>query len=167
MTGRITAFAPVARADARVLILGSMPSEASLAQGFYYGHPRNAFWPIMAEVFGALLPADIPGKIALLERNGVALWDVLESCEREGSLDSAIRAPQANDFGALFARCPGIGRILFNGGTARTLFMRHAARYLGGRAWAQLPSTSPAYTLSYERKLAQWRRALKDEYESV
>lgn len=168
MSGRLIAFGPVARADARVLILGSMPSAASLAQGFYYGHPRNAFWPILADVFGTAVPRDIPEKVALLEQNGVALWDVLESCEREGSLDSAIRAPRANDFATLFSRCPGIRKVLFNGGTARTLFQRHAAKYLEGRAWAQLPSTSPAYTLSYERKLAQWRRALiENEYESV
>ena len=160
MTGRITAFGPVARADARVLILGSMPSEASLRQGFYYGHPRNAFWPIMADIFGAPLPTDIPRKIALLEEHGVALWAALQSCEREGSLDSAIRSPRPNDFAALFARCPGIRRVLFNGATAQALFMRHAARYLDGRSWERLPSTSPAYTLSYERKFAQWREAL-------
>lgn len=160
MTERLVAFAPVARPDARVLILGSMPSAASLRQGFYYGHPRNAFWPIMADIFGEPVPQDVPGKIALLESHGVALWDALQSCEREGSLDSAIRAPQANDFAGLFERCPGISKVLFNGSAARTLFMRCAARYLDGRSWAQLPSTSPAYTLSYERKLALWRVAL-------
>lgn len=167
MTARLTAFPPVARADARVLILGSMPSAASLQQGFYYGHPRNAFWPILADVFGARVPQTIPEKIALLEAHRIALWDALESCEREGSLDSAIRAPRANDFEGLFARCPGIDRILFNGGAAKTLFTRHAARYLEGRTWLRLPSTSPAHTLSYERKLAQWRAALNYEHESV
>ena len=161
MSGRIDAFPPVAREDARVLILGSMPSVESLRQGFYYGHPRNAFWRILAEVFEAPLPRDVPAKRALLADNGVALWDVLQSCEREGSLDSAIRDPRPNDFAALFAACPGIQRVLFNGGIARTLFQRHCSAYLQGRDWAQMPSTSPAYTLSYERKLAQWRAALK------
>ncbi len=165
--GRIAAFAPVAREDARVLVLGSMPSVESLRQGFYYGHPRNAFWRILADVFGAPLPCGIPEKTALLRENGIALWDVLASCAREGSLDSAIREPEPNDFAALFARCPGIERVLFNGATAKSLFMRCAARYLEGRAWAQMPSTSPAYTLSYERKLALWRRGLKDEHESL
>ena len=165
MSGRIDAFPPVAREDARVLILGSMPSVESLRQGFYYGHPRNAFWRILAEVFDSPLPADVPAKKALLLDNGIALWDVLESCEREGSLDSAIRDPRPNDFAALFAACPGIRRILFNGGTAKALFLRRCGDCLQGREWVQLPSTSPAYTLSYERKLAQWRAALKPRTE--
>ena len=167
MSGRIVAFPPVARPDARVLILGSMPSVESLRQGFYYGHPRNAFWRIMAEIYGASLREDIPAKTALLEENGIALWDVLHSCEREGSLDSAIRSVEPNDFAGLFEKCPGIGKILFNGGTARALFQRHCGAYLRDRAWAQMPSTSPAYTLSLERKLALWRRGLKDEHESL
>ena len=102
----------------------------------------------------------MPERVALLARHDVALWDVLESCERKGSLDSAIRAPKLNDFDALFGRCPGIGRILFNGGTAEGLFMKRGARYLEGREWARMPSTSPAYTLSYDRKLALWREGL-------
>lgn len=160
MARRILAFPPVAPANARTLILGSMPSVESLNQGFYYAHPRNAFWRILAEVYGEPQPQDIPGKVALLKRHDLALWDVLRSCEREGSLDSAIREPAANDFSGLFERCPNIERILLNGGTAHRLFMKHGAAYLKGRAWVRLPSTSPAYTLSYERKLALWRDAL-------
>ena len=160
-SGRITAFAPVAPPDARTLILGSMPSVESLNQGFYYAHARNAFWKILAEVFGEPTPEAIPDKIALLERHGIALWDVLESCERQGSLDSAIRTPKVNDFKGLFERCPHIDAILLNGGTAERLFMKNCGEYLEGRRWLRLPSTSPAYTLSYERKLAQWRQALK------
>lgn len=161
MSDRIVAFPPVAPPEARLLILGSMPSVESLNQGFYYAHPRNAFWRILAEVFAEPFPRDIPERIALLERHNLALWDALHSCEREGSLDSAIREPAPNDFSALFERCPGIGRILFNGGTAERMFRRYCDRWLQGRAWARMPSTSPAYTLSYERKLAQWREALK------
>ena len=160
MGERIVAFDPVAPPDARVLILGSMPSAASLAQGFYYGHPRNAFWRILSEVYGAPLPGTIPEKRALLEANGVALWDVLHSCVRQGSLDSAIRDMEVNDFAALFERCPRIERVLLNGGTAKKVFLKYGLEALGDRAWAALPSTSPAYTLSYERKLAQWRQAL-------
>ena len=161
MSGRIVAFPPVARQDARILILGSMPSVASLQAGFYYGHPRNAFWRILSEVFGAPLPESVGEKRSLILDNRLALWDSLTACEREGSLDSAIRRPELNDFGGLFARCPGIERVLFNGGTAYRLFMKAGGNYLDGRAWAVMPSTSPAYTLSYERKLAQWRQALK------
>ena len=160
MPGRIIAFEPVAPPGAHLLILGSMPSVESLNQGFYYAHPRNAFWRIMAEVFGEPFPEDIPARIALLHRHGIALWDVLHSCQREGSLDSAIREPMVNDFAGLFERCPDIGKILFNGATAYDLFMRHAGEYLNGRSWARMPSTSPAYTISYERKLAQWRDGL-------
>lgn len=160
MEGRIIAFEPIAPPNARILILGSMPSEASLRQGFYYGHPRNAFWRILSETFGAPLPGSIPEKRALLEANGVALWDVLHSCVRQGSLDSAIRDMEVNDFAALFARCPGIRRVLLNGGTAKKVFLKYGAQALQHREWVALPSTSPAYTLSYERKLAQWRQAL-------
>ena len=167
MTERITAFPPVAPPGARLLILGSMPSVESLSQGFYYAHPRNAFWRILAQVFDEPLPEDVPAKVALLYRHNIALWDVLESCERAGSLDSAIRQPRVNDFEGLFQRCPGIRRILLNGGTAARLFEKHASRYLEGRGWERLPSTSPAYTLSYERKLALWRRALSYEHESL
>lgn len=154
------AFPPVAREDARILILGSMPSVASLEAGFYYGHPRNAFWRILSEVFCAPLPETIEQKKALIIENRLALWDSLTACEREGSLDSAIRQPELNDFGTLFERCPEIERVLFNGGTAHRLFMRAGAAFLAGREWRVMPSTSPAYTLSYERKLAQWHQAL-------
>lgn len=167
MSGRITAFEPVAPTGARVLVLGSMPSVESLNRGFYYAYPRNAFWRILAQVFGETFPADIPARVALLERHDIALWDVLRSCEREGSLDSAIRRPEPNDFGALFQRCPGIGRILFNGGTAERLFTKWGRPWMDGRSCQRLPSTSPAYTLSYERKLAQWRQALSYEHESL
>lgn len=167
MSERLIAFPPVCREDARVLILGSMPSVASLREGFYYGHPRNAFWPILAEVFNAPLPVDIEGKKALLIDHRVALWDALTACRREGSLDSAIREPELNDFGGLFEHCPGIETILFNGGTAHRLFMKRGAEFLAGRRWAVMPSTSPAYTLNYERKLALWRQALVEHYESV
>ena len=167
MSGRIIAFEPVTPPGARVLILGSMPSVESLNQGFYYAHPRNAFWSILAQVFGEPFPEDIPGRVALLERHGIALWDVLQSCEREGSLDSAIRRPEPNDFEGLFRRCPGIRRILLNGGTAERLFMKWGKPFTEGRELIKLPSTSPAYTLPYERKLAQWRQALNYEHESL
>ena len=166
MSERLTAFPPVARADARVLILGSMPSAASLKEGFYYGHPRNAFWRILAEVYGRPLPATIAEKTALILDNRLALWDSLRACEREGSLDSAIRSPELNDFGGLFARCPSIKRVLFNGGAAHKLFVKGGRNYLEGREWHVMPSTSPAYTLSYERKLALWRQALEEANES-
>ncbi|MBQ6373490.1 MAG: DNA-deoxyinosine glycosylase [Clostridia bacterium] len=167
MTGRIQAFAPVAGEDARVLILGSMPSVASLQQGFYYGHPRNAFWRILSDVYGVSVPATIDDKKAMLIEHRIALWDVLESCEREGSLDSAIRSPRLNDFNALFKRCRSIERVLLNGGTAWRLFEANGLAASCGRRCMRMPSTSPAYTIQYERKLALWRHALLESHESV
>ena len=167
MAERITAFPPVAPPGARVLILGSMPSVESLNQGFYYAHPRNAFWHILADVYGEPLPVDIPGKVALLTRHDIALWDVLQSCERQGSLDSAIRQPTPNDFRSLFLRCSGIRQIRFNGGTAERLFMKWGRPFTEGRDCCRVPSSSPADTISYERRLAQWRQALNYEYESL
>ena len=163
MSERLIAFSPVCRVDARVLILGSMPSVASLQEGFYYGHPRNAFWRMLSDIFGTTLPTTIDAKRALLIDHQIALWDALTACKREGSLDSAIREPELNDFGMLFDRCPHIVKVLFNGGTAHRLFMKQGERFLAGRNWAVLPSTSPAYTLSYERKLARWREELTIE----
>ena len=160
MSDRIVAFPPVARPDARILILGSMPSVASLQAVFYYGHARNAFWRILSEVFEAPLPETIDEKKALLIDHHLALWDSLTACERVGSLDSAIRQPELNDFAALFSECPRIERVLFNGATAHRLFMKAGRPFLEGRTWQIMPSTSPAYTLSYERKLAQWHPAL-------
>lgn len=160
MAQRIIAFEPIVPPSARLLVLGSMPSVKSLEQGFYYAHPKNAFWRIMADVFDEPFPEDIPERVELLLRHDIALWDVLQSCERQGSLDSAIRSPVMNDFEGLFARCPGIRHILFNGGTAQRLFLKCGSGFLAGRQWMRMPSTSPAYTLSYERKLALWRDAL-------
>jgi len=167
MSGRIIAFEPVAPPGARLLILGSMPSVESLNQGFYYAHPRNAFWRILADVYGEPLPGGIPERIDLLNRHGIALWDVLQSCERQGSLDSAIRQPAPNDFVGLFRRCPDVRRILLNGGTAHRLFVKWGKPFTEGRELLRLPSTSPAYTLPYERKLALWRQALNYEHESL
>lgn len=167
MPERIIGFEPVAQSDARVLILGSMPSVESLKQSFYYAHPRNAFWRIIAEVFHASCPESIAEKCDLLKGNGIALWDVLASCERQGSLDSAIRGEQLNDFSGLLEACPNIRKVIFNGGAAERLFTRHAAHYLAGKTGVKMPSTSPAYTIPYERKLAQWRQALENIDESM
>ena len=112
MSERLTAFPPVAASDARALILGSMPSVASLQEGFYYGHPRNAFWRILAESFDCPIPDSVGEKKQLILAHRLALWDALSACEREGSLDSAIRRPELNDFAGLFERCPGIRLVL-------------------------------------------------------
>ena len=162
MAGRTCCFPPVWREDAKVLILGSMPSVESLRQGFYYAHPRNAFWPMMAEILGEGAPASIEEKKAMLIRHRIALWDSAQSCEREGSLDSAIREALPNDFEMLYANCPGIRHVLFNGAAAFDLYKKLVAKADAQRAFHRMPSTSPAYTLKYESKRAAWEQALKE-----
>ncbi|MDO5324906.1 MAG: DNA-deoxyinosine glycosylase [Clostridia bacterium] len=164
MAERIYGFEPVWRSDARMLILGSMPSVESLHQSFYYAHPRNAFWPMLAEILNEPLPLSIEEKKAMLLRHRIALWDTVGSCERAGSLDSAIRDPQPNDFEALFRNCPNIKHIFFNGGTAHQLYLRLVAREDVRRSYHRMPSTSPAYTLKYEIKKARWQAALKEAF---
>ena len=164
MENRIESFPPIAEADARLLILGSIPSVESLRQSFYYAHPRNAFWPIMAEILGSASLQTDEDKARLLIRHGIALWDVAHSCVRPGSLDSAIRDPQPNDFDSLFRNCPDIKHIFFNGATAHQLYCKLVAREDARHSYHRMPSTSPAYTLKYEIKRELWRQALKEAF---
>lgn len=156
-------FAPIAAADARVLVLGSMPSEASLAAQQYYAHPRNAFWPLMGELFGAGPGLPYAERTARLRAAGVAVWDVLAACRRSGSLDAAIdpTSMQINDFPAFFAGHPGIVQVFFNGSTADAVFRRWVLRRLDPAALpalVRLPSTSPAHAgRSLAEKLTAWR----------
>jgi len=156
-------FPPVARASARILVLGSLPGARSLAEQEYYAHPQNVFWPLMNEIFG--IRGNYADRCRGLMDNRVALWDVLQASVRPGSLDADIRVDTAvaNDFGAFLAKYPGIERIAFNGKKAEALFMRmvphdlHAHLKLVG-----LPSTSPAYAaMSYSGKLSAWRTGLQ------
>lgn len=157
-----TAFPPVVAKHSRVLILGSMPGEISLAQQQYYAHPRNAFWWIMARLLDIPQQQAYERRIVALRECGVALWDVLHRCERVGSLDSAIHqaSAQANDFAQFLQTYPAIEAICFNGQSVQQMFQRHVIRGLGFQPAQQLitlPSTSPANArLRPEDKLAQW-----------
>lgn len=166
MEDRIYGFGPVYRSDARLLILGSMPSVESLNQSFYYAHPRNAFWPMMAEILGEAVPQSIEDKKNMLIRHGIALWDTVYSCLREGSLDSAIRSAVPNDFETLYQNCPQIRCVLFNGATAQQLYQRLVNREDTRFIFRRMPSTSPAYTLKYQSKLAAWQQAVKEALEN-
>jgi len=158
----VRSFAPIAAPDARILILGSMPGIASLEAGEYYAHPRNAFWPIMGALFGAGRDLPYAERIARLKAEGVAVWDVLQACERDGSLDSNIRSEVPNDFAAFFAAHPAIRCIGLNGGKSAASFRKHVARCLPSHvAVHALPSTSPAHAArGFEEKCAIWRAAL-------
>ena len=117
---KLKSFRPISSKNARVLILGSMPGVRSLAAGQYYAHPRNNFWKIMEEVTGLKVGAEYDERLEFLKRRGIALWDVLHSCHRKGSLDAAIRrrSVKVNDFHSFFRRHPRIHTVLFNGAAA-------------------------------------------------
>jgi G:T/U mismatch-specific DNA glycosylase len=120
-------FQPIEPLSAKVLILGTMPSVESLNQAFYYAHPRNAFWPIMQKLLNRNLASDAE-KTHALQEAGILLWDVLEACHRQGSLDSAIQQPEANDFTWIFAKHPHLKTVIFNGKAAETLFKRYVLK---------------------------------------
>ncbi|MBB1060680.1 DNA-deoxyinosine glycosylase [Marilutibacter spongiae] len=160
-------FPPIAGKAPRVLVLGSMPGAASLAARAYYAHPRNLFWPFMADFFGFSTSLPYPLRVRRLVESGVAVWDVLAQCERAGSLDSAIRdeTAAANDFEAFFDAHPGIGSVLFNGAKAEASYRRlvPGRRLDDGRLLQRLPSTSPANaSQAVDAKREAWRRALQE-----
>lgn len=154
----ITGFAPIADDDSRVLILGSMPSEASLAKSEYYGHPRNAFWPLISALLGEPLRSSYAARADMLLRHGIALWDVVASCERAGSSDAAIRNVVANDFPAFLAAHPKIRYIFFNGGKAWELYKKHIGLNDDRYVYERLGSTSPAHAVPFEARLRDWKR---------
>jgi hypoxanthine-DNA glycosylase len=151
-------FPPVVDDHAGMLILGSFPSAQSLVARQYYANPRNAFWPITAELFGFDANALYEARLAALRSHGVALWDVLHTCRRAGSADSAIdpKSLVVNDFAELFANYPTITRVYFNGAKAAELYRRlaHPEERLH---FQRLPSTSPAHATRPGVKLAAWR----------
>ncbi|GBG13818.1 DNA-deoxyinosine glycosylase [Novimethylophilus kurashikiensis] len=159
----VCSFPPVARADAEILILGSMPGPLSLARQQYYAHPQNLFWPFMGEIFGAGPDKPYESRLELLQARGIALWDVLKECFRESALDADIveNSIIPNDFPAFFAEHPGIKRVFFNGSKAEQAFRRYVLPTLEVESLelVRLPSTSPANaSVTRENKLAEWRR---------
>ena len=156
-TPLLAGLAPVLDRNTRILILGSFPGQASLAAQQYYAHPRNQFWRLLSSVLGLDL-ASLPYEQrlqALLEQH-VGLWDVIDACEREGSLDTAIRRAQPNDFAMLKQRCPSLFRICFNGKTSGEFEPQFRQ---AGFQTLVLPSSSPANAqFSFEQKLTVWRR---------
>lgn len=150
-------FPPVTDGDTRLLILGSLPGDASLAAAQYYAYPQNKFW----ELIGAVIDVDLRAqpyaqRLQTLLRHGIGLWDVIAQAERKGSLDAAIRNETRNELLELIANLPKLRMIAFNGGTAA----KHGLKSLGAHADAyriiRLPSSSPAHTLKFEQKRLAW-----------
>jgi len=161
----ITGFPPVVAPEAQVLILGSMPGKASLDVSQYYAHPRNAFWPIICLLFNEPRQLSYDERLLLVQKNKMALWDVMRHCEREGSLDSAIEQSTvvANDFVGFLTDNASIRYLFFNGAQAEASFKRQVTPHLSAHGikleMVRLPSTSPAHAaMSFEEKLAQWQQ---------
>lgn len=156
MSARSVGFEPVVDDRTRVLILGSLPGDASLKAAQYYAHPRNSFWPLI----GGLLDDDLPAlpygeRLLRLKKRGLGLWDVIASAERSGSLDAAIRSPEAADLRGLAAGLPRLQAVAFNGGLAARLGRRILSD-LGEVALIDLPSSSPAHARPFEEKRQAW-----------
>ena len=162
---QVESFPPIADARATRLILGSMPGKASLTAHQYYAHPHNAFWRIMTALLDVAPDAAYMARVRALQDANIGMWDVLQSCERHGSLDSSIRRDSevANNFATFFAQHPQITQVFFNGGAAEAGFKRHCRALLVDPRlrFQRLPSTSPAHaSLRFAQKLAAWRAVI-------
>ena len=160
----IYSFEPIVNDQCKVLILGTMPGVMSLRKQQYYGYEHNAFWRIMYGLFNLERDEDYEKRKAFLLKHSIAVWDVLMACDREGSSDSDIKNPVPNDFGDLYLRYPNIDFVCFNGGPAKRLYGRYVEKpgeNNAVRSFYSLPSTSPAYTIPFEKKLEQWKLLLQ------
>ena len=152
---RISSFAPIISEDAQILILGSVPGVKSLEMQQYYAHPQNQFWRIIFHLFNENYTSDYGEKLQVLKRNKIALWDVIDTCERKGSLDSEIRNEEANDIRQLLKNYPNIKAIFCNGQKS----FKNLQKIMGKECVIPifvLPSTSPLHTISFEKKLREW-----------
>lgn len=163
MKNKKEGFPPIADDRSTILILGSMPSEESLRKQEYYGHPRNGFWKIMGSLFGFDHVGSYKDRVNNLKNNNVALWDVMHTCERQGSLDSSIidSTIAENDFETFFRDHPHINHVFFNGAKAEKEYLKRVLPELSieetRMTYTRLPSTSPAMaSLSFDEKLLEW-----------
>lgn len=152
-------ISPVFDSNSKILILGSFPSVKSRETNFFYGHPQNRFWKVLATVFDTAIPITIEEKRAFLLSNGVAVWDVIQSCDIVGSSDSSIKNVVANDLCVILDNAP-IEQIFVNGKTAEQYYKKYIEKEIGRKAIC-LPSTSPANAAwNVERLAEQWRQIL-------
>lgn len=151
-------FKPISNKDATILILGTMPGEQSILLDQYYGHSRNNFWKLLFTIFETPFSEDYENRKALILNNNIALWDVLQVCERQGSLDSAIKNEVANDFEYFLKNHPKINHIFFNGQKAASFFKKYVSLEKDYPTTI-LPSTSPANAgKTFEEKLSEWKK---------
>jgi TDG/mug DNA glycosylase family protein len=156
----IYSFDPLVNKNCRVLILGSMPGKESLRKGQYYGHAQNAFWRLMSALLNEPYFEDYNERLAMLLRHGIALWDVIRSCDRETSLDAHIKNAVVNDFESFFGAYPDIRHVFLNGQKAYNTFARHVGFKFEGITFERLGSTSPAHAIAFEKRLVDWQRIL-------
>lgn len=156
MQNRISSFPPIVDHHSKIIILGSIPGVKSLEKQQYYGHPQNKFWKIMFELLNENFTEDYEERLNILKKHNIALWDVIDSCERKGSLDSEIKNEEANQIKELLEEFPNIKTIFCNGGKA----YKNLQKILGKNfkiPFYLLPSTSPLHTISFEKKLEDWK----------
>ncbi|MGN1399985.1 MAG: DNA-deoxyinosine glycosylase [Bacillus sp. (in: firmicutes)] len=159
----ITSFQPIIDESSSILVVGSMPSVESLRKQQYYGNPRNHFWTIMYAIFKEPFEEDYKERVDFLLRHGIAVWDVIASCEREGSLDANIQNEVPNDIPLLLKSYPNIRKIVCNGTKAYQVFNRHFSSSICDVEVVKLPSTSPIpgrFNKTLEDKLVIWQSAL-------
>ncbi len=160
---KLHSFAPIVTPRSRILILGSMPSVMSLEKNQYYGNPQNQFWKIIYAVFGCDASDHYHDKITFLKKNTIALWDLIESCERIGSSDAAIKNVRPNAVRALLEEHRAIAVVLFNGQTAEKIFKKNIGLDAAPAVtFHVLPSTSPANAVKYEVKFEKWRNVIRE-----
>lgn len=160
MQDRISSFPPLIDHDSQILILGSIPGVKSLEKQQYYAHPQNKFWKIIFELFSEKFTEDYKERTNMLKRNQIAVWDVIDSCERKGSLDSEIKNEEANQIAELLEQYPNVKAIFCNGGKS----YKNLQKILGKSFKIPiflLPSTSPLHTISFDKKLEAWKVILE------
>ena len=155
MQKRISSFPPIISEGSKILILGSVPGVKSLEMQQYYAHPQNQFWKIIFKLFEEDFTADYQKRTEIIRKNNIALWDVIDSCEREGSLDTKIRNEEHNDILKILRDHPNIKAVFCNGQKS----FKNLKKILGKESEIPifvLPSTSPLHTVSFDKKLAEW-----------
>lgn len=152
----ITSFTPIVNSETKILILGTIPGVASLAKQEYYGHPRNHFWTILFKLLNTTPVSNVfEEKVKTLQNHKIGLWDVLKNCQRQGSLDIHIKKTLENDFEGLLKQFPNINKIVFNGKESHRYFYKKFGQ-IQGITYYIMPSTSPANTMSLEKKIEIW-----------